>query len=146
MSKATKLFIVMSIVYLLIGSTVGVFFMMIPELTMYLPAHVHLNLLGWVTFMIFGVLYHVLPRFLGKPLYKPGLAMVHFWMANIGLIGMIVGWIGYRTAGSGTWLVILAAAGAVQLLSMYIFGYNILRTIYGKPQFEPIQFHHHHHH
>lgn len=45
------------------------------------PVHVHLNLLGWVTFAIYGLTYQALPQAATQ-----GLARVQFWLAAPGLV------------------------------------------------------------
>jgi heme/copper-type cytochrome/quinol oxidase subunit 1 len=42
--------------------------------------------------MIFGVSYHVIPRFSGRPARFPRLIWPHFWLTNVGLVGMAVAW------------------------------------------------------
>ncbi|RUL55546.1 cytochrome-c oxidase [Lysinibacillus antri] len=42
--------------------------------------HAHLNLLGWVSMAIFGLIYSVYPN-----VGKTKLAVSHFWLHNIGL-------------------------------------------------------------
>ena len=63
----------------------GVWMALASDALIYRPAHVHANLLGFVSMMIFGVAYHVLPRFVGHPLHNRRMAVVHWWVANIGL-------------------------------------------------------------
>jgi cytochrome c oxidase cbb3-type subunit I/II len=53
-------------------------------------AHVHSGALGWVGFMIFGMLYYVVPRLWRRELYSRNLATIHFWIATIGIILYIV--------------------------------------------------------
>ncbi len=48
-------------------------------------AHVHAGALGWVGFMVFGVLYWLMPRIFQAPLYSKKLANTHFWIATIGI-------------------------------------------------------------
>ncbi|WP_207540889.1 hypothetical protein [Sabulicella rubraurantiaca] len=50
------------------------------------PVHVHLNLLGWVTFAIYGLTYHALPE-----AAKLGLARVQFLLAVPGLVAFCGG-------------------------------------------------------
>jgi hypothetical protein len=52
-------------------------------------AHVHFNLLGFMSMMIYGVGYFILPRFNGRTLRWPSWVPVHFFVANIGLLGMV---------------------------------------------------------
>ena len=52
--------------------------------------HTHINLLGWVEMAIFAAVYYVIPRLVNRPIYSLRLVIVHFWVHNIGLIGMVV--------------------------------------------------------
>ena len=52
------------------GVTPGLAIAAHPDWTVYPLAHVHMLLLGFVTMMIYGVAYHVLPRFAGYPLHN----------------------------------------------------------------------------
>ncbi|TFH33217.1 MAG: hypothetical protein E4G97_01075 [Deltaproteobacteria bacterium] len=56
-------------------------------------AHTHLNLAGFVLMTIFGIAYHILPRFAGKPLYSEVWAAAHFWIATLATAGMVIGFI-----------------------------------------------------
>ena len=52
------------------GVTPGLAIAAHPDWTVYPLAHVHMLLLGFVTMMIYGVAYHVLPRFVGFPMHN----------------------------------------------------------------------------
>jgi cytochrome c oxidase cbb3-type subunit 1 len=54
--------------------------------------HVHLMMLGWMSMMIYGVGYHIIPRFNGNPVAFPRLAIIHFWLANVALVGFVGMW------------------------------------------------------
>lgn len=56
------------------------------------PAHAHMQLLGFVALMIYGVAYHALPRFRGVVFRRPGLALFQVGLANLGLSGMALAW------------------------------------------------------
>jgi len=56
-------------------------------------AHTHLNLAGFVIMTIFGIAYHILPRFAGKPLHSEAWAAAHFWIATFATAGMVIGFI-----------------------------------------------------
>jgi cbb3-type cytochrome oxidase subunit 1 len=56
-------------------------------------AHTHLNLAGFVIMIIFGIAYHILPRFAGKPLRSEAWAAAHFWIAALATAGMVIGFI-----------------------------------------------------
>ena len=38
------------------------------------PLHAEMNLWGWTTLLIYGMAYHMLPRFAGRPLRRARLA------------------------------------------------------------------------
>ena len=53
-------------------------------------AHVHAGALGWVGFMVFGMVYWLLPRLFQAPLWSKRLAEVHFWVGTVGIVLYIV--------------------------------------------------------
>ena len=53
-------------------------------------AHVHAGALGWVGFLIFGMIYWLLPRIFQTELWSRGLAEAHFWIGTIGILLYIV--------------------------------------------------------
>jgi len=109
-------------------------------------AHTHINLLGWVEMAIFGAVYYLIPRLVKRPIFSLKLVKVHFWIHNIGLIGMVTL---FTTAGviGGTasmqaspaqvealihpFLAAMGMFGSLVLLANIIWGYNIFRTCIG---------------
>jgi hypothetical protein len=116
-----KAFLKASLAWLALGVTLGVAMAAHPVWTIYRLAHMHMVLLGFVTMMIFGVAYHVIPRFAGSPLRSRRAAVVHWWISNAGLTGMVVGF-GLRARG--------APAGTPT--GAYIFVYLMWRTLDGR--------------
>lgn len=53
-------------------------------------AHVHAGALGWNGFMIFGMLYWLLPRLYQTKLWSPKLMGMHFWVGTIGILLYII--------------------------------------------------------
>lgn len=93
MDPVAKNFVRMSVIYFAISAVIGVHFMFSKyNLHQLFQAHVHLMLLGWMSMMVYGVGYHILPRFNGNPVAFPKLAIVHFWVANIALVGFVSTW------------------------------------------------------
>ena len=89
MNPLSKNFVRASLVYFFIAAILGtimIFMKSYPAQLLF--THVHLNLLGWMSMMIFGVGYHILPRFSGTPLAYPKLGNLQFYIANIGLVGI----------------------------------------------------------
>lgn len=123
-----KAFVKASLAWLGLGVTLGVAMAVHPAWTIYRPAHVHMNLLGFVTMMIYGVAYHVIPRFTGHMLYSRRLAGKQWWLSNVGLAGMVAGFfIRPHVATTGT--IVLSIGGVLAALGAYGFIYNLWRTI-----------------
>lgn len=49
-------------------------------------AHVHIGALGWNGFLIFGMLYYLIPRMWGTTLYSTKLANQHFLIGTVGIL------------------------------------------------------------
>ncbi len=126
MDRFVKSFIVLSIIYLGIASIIGVVMLGDPSYLGLKFIHSHLMMLGWVSMMIYGVGYHILPRFSGRPLKSNRIGEIQLWTANIGLIGMVV----LYTIDSSKPLLILF--GLMEVLSIVLFVYNMLATLLPK--------------
>ncbi len=53
-------------------------------------AHVHAGTLGWVGFMVFGMVYWLMPRLFQTQIAKPAWVNLHFWIATIGILLYII--------------------------------------------------------
>ncbi len=58
----------------------------IAHFTDWVVAHVHVGGLGWNGFLIFGMLYWLVPRMWNTPLFSVRLANFHFWIGTLGII------------------------------------------------------------
>jgi cbb3-type cytochrome oxidase subunit 1 len=127
-----KAFLKASLGWLAAGVSLGLAMAMHPAWAVYRTAHLHMNLLGFVGMMIFGVAYHVIPRFTGHPLHSHRLAGVQWWLANVGLALFVAGFVMLpHTMFGGPARVVVAAGGLLSAAAAYIFVYNIWRTIDG---------------
>lgn len=136
MDAFARYFVVMALIYLGVGTSLG-WIMTLPfadlgPITYYMiPTHVHLNLLGWVSMMIYGVVYHILPRFSGKELYSKKLAWLHFYLAQVSLLGLALFFFLNRLE-PGRWKQFLALFGSIQWISILLFVFNMLKTLFYK--------------
>ena len=130
MERFVRAFLKASLAWLVLGVTVGVAMAARPAWTVYRPAHVHMVLLGFVTMMIYGVAYHVIPRFTGFPLHSRRAAAWHWWASNVGLALMVAGFAA-RATGAAAGTPVLAAGGTLSALGAYTFAYVLWRTIDG---------------
>jgi hypothetical protein len=89
MDRYTKAFVVAALVYFLLAAVLGAWMGSAMPAGWVRFAHVHFNLLGFMSMMIYGVGYFILPRFNGRTLHWPSWVPLHFYVANIGLIGMV---------------------------------------------------------
>ncbi|HBO83912.1 MAG: hypothetical protein A2073_08560 [Deltaproteobacteria bacterium GWC2_42_11] len=130
MSKITVWFIKCAMVYFLISIFLGLHMAISGQVYPYMPIHAHFNLLGWISMMIYGVAYHILPRFSGRPLYSEKLAEMQFWLANTGLIGMALGWMARQSTGSTAILIVFSI---IEAASALLFVFNMFKTIKAAP-------------
>jgi hypothetical protein len=122
MDRYTKGFVVAALVYFFLAAILGIWMggAAYPDWVGF--AHIHFNLLGFMAMMIYGIGYFILPRFNGKPLYCPGWLPVHFYLANIGLLGL-VGAAGGRPSPA------FALFALVNIISVAMFSINIGATV-----------------
>lgn len=117
--------------------------------------HVHSGALGWVAFISFGAIYHLVPvLWKKKALYSMRLVNVHLWVATIGIVfyitamwvsGIMQGlmWRAYDAMGfleysfvetveaMHPYYIIRALGGLLYLSGMLIMIYNCWKTITG---------------
>jgi hypothetical protein len=91
--------------------------------------HVHVMLLGFMAMLIYGVAYHILPRFNAKPVTYPDLIPVHFWLANIGIVGLSAFYILGGFWGTGAPRVFFGLFGIMEALAIAIFIINLYPVV-----------------
>jgi cbb3-type cytochrome oxidase subunit 1 len=116
-------------VYLGLGISFGLWMGFSPMAVIYRPAHAHLNLLGFASMLIFGVAYHVIPRFTGHPLHNRRMAEVHWWASNTGLVAMVLGFIFLPWTARAR--VAVEAGAVLAAIGAFLFIYNLWRTLDG---------------
>lgn len=125
-----RAFLKTSLAWLVAGVTMGGAMAVYPLWTVYRSAHMHTLLLGFVTMMIYGVAYHVIPRFTGFPLHSRRAPVLHLWMSNVGLALMVAGFV-TRASHAVAGTVVLSTGGALSAVGAYLFAYVIWRTLDG---------------
>ena len=112
-----------SLIWISIGVAIGIGMAWWPaDHLAYRPAHAHANVFGFLAMFLFGVGYHVLPRFVGAPLTErqAAWAMRQVWIQNAGLALLVSGWLVRPWRGSlGQWS--LVAGAPVSALGIAIF-------------------------
>ena len=129
MDKYAKAFVKASLIYFGIGSITGVCMVLWPDTRFTVTrVHTHINLLGFMAMMVYGVGYHILPRFMGRPVYSHRLGNIQVWLANITLIGLSISWIFEATQG-GFWHTLVILFGIGQGVSIFLFIFNLWKSI-----------------
>jgi cytochrome c oxidase cbb3-type subunit 1 len=129
MEPFVRNFIRSSLLWLGGGVLLGVSMVVAPmQMMVYRPAHMHANLLGFVSMMIFGVAYHVIPRFSGAPLRSRRLAVWHLWIANSGLALLVSGWL-VRPSFANAGTMALGLGAFTSATGAFLFIGNIWRTL-----------------
>jgi cbb3-type cytochrome oxidase subunit 1 len=132
MDRFVKGFIVMSVVYLGVAAVMGIVMLSNQNVMALKFVHSHLNMLGWVSMMIYGVGYHILPRFMGRALYSNKIGEAQFYLANISLITLLLFYALNVYYPSDLYRTITVVSGAVQALTIFLFLYNMLMTLLTK--------------
>ena len=78
-STAGIIWLKLSVVYLIIGISMGIAMGASQNFTLR-PVHAHINLLGWTTMALAGLIYSVFPK-----AGESRLARLHFWLLNLAL-------------------------------------------------------------
>jgi len=85
-------------------------------------AHAHVNLLGWVTLALYGVVYQVAPH-----LDCGRLPRWHFWLATLGALSMCAGLVGFG-AGTRSVLPLVVAGSIMTSAAMGAFAVIVARS------------------
>jgi hypothetical protein len=129
MDRYTKGFVVASLVYFFLAAVLGIWIGGTASAGWVRFAHVHFNLLGFMSMMIYGVGYFILPRFNGRTLRWPSWVPVHFFVANIGLVGMVATAPSIPSAG-------FVLFSALSVISAGMFAVNLGATMLMEPKAE----------
>jgi len=112
----------LAIVYLMIGVGLGIA-MGATENFLMRPVHAHLNLLGWTTLALAGLIYSVYPE-----AGRSRLAKIHFWLHNIALPAMMVS-LTLLLMGHKEVVPVLGASEIVALAGILVFACNIFLNV-----------------
>ena len=116
-------FIKIAAVYLLIGIGLAIY-MGITDNFQYGHLHAHINLLGWSTAAIFGVIYCVFSRAGNSKLGK-----IHFWLYNIGTPLVLLGMYLFAVGQDGTAFSIAAVGTLIVLAATIVFVVNVFTNL-----------------
>lgn len=113
----------LAVLYLLLGVGMGIMMGASQNFTLR-PVHAHLNLLGWTTLALAGVIYSVFPR-AGSSM----LARVHFWTMNVAVPVMMLALAYLLVTGDKTVIPFLGAAEILAAVSVLSFAANLFLNL-----------------
>ena len=121
----------------------------ITHFTHYTVAHAHIGLYGFFAFVMFGSMYFILPRIMGREWPHPRLIGVHFWLVTLGIgiyfVGLSIGgWLqgqymldaarsfSESVAVTKPYLASRSVGGLLMTLGHLVFAVHILILVLGR--------------
>jgi hypothetical protein len=108
-----------AVLYFVLGVALGIFMGVSGDHLMF-GVHAHMNLLGWVSLALIGLIYQRLPR-----VGANRLATLQFWLHMLGLPVMLFG-IAATMGGYAEVKPLLGAGATAVALSVLLFAFNVL--------------------
>lgn len=94
----------------------------------YVGSYRHAITVGFITSVMLGIAYRILPIFNGTELYSPRLMRLSFYLLFIGNVLRVVFQTG--TLALGPWCYgLMGVSGYLELAALALFGWNIFQTI-----------------
>ncbi len=124
MPRVSAAFFAVGTLFLLSGMALGQYMGAHEDFTL-APLHAHMNLLGWVTPVLFGIFYA-----LTKDTYSPRLAWLNFALSTLGMLGMIpVLYLILTNSDHSTTGPLAGVAGGVVILGLLVFMVSVFREL-----------------
>lgn len=121
MEKMAGYFMKAGVLYALAGFTLGLVMGASKNFEMK-SVHTHLSVIGWLTMAVFAGYYQLVPA-----ASKLGIAKVHFWIANAGVLILVISLAllvsGVAAAEPGA-----AVGSVITVFSLLIFAYIVFKT------------------
>lgn len=117
MKNIDRWFILMAIVYALLGMGLG-FWMGANEDYTHVPVHAHINLVGWASMALFGLIYRAFPDLSASRLASP-----HFWLMTLGTPVMLVGIPIAHSSGGSPMIAIVGSATVITAFIVFLVNF-----------------------
>lgn len=112
----------MAALYLMVGVALGIHMGKSHEFLL-APVHAHINLLGWATMGLMGLLHHVFAKQLTNRI-----AVVQFWMHQLATPIMLFS-LALMLKGNADVEPVVGIASVVVGVSVLLFVYNVVRNL-----------------
>ena len=114
-----KTFLKIAAIYFTLAVLLGMLMGIIQDFRL-ASVHAHLNLLGWVSMAVFGLIYHFYPH-----AAETRLAKLHFWLHNIGLPLMQGGLAIEIISGNSSMLPLVIVSSLLVVIGIILFTINL---------------------
>jgi len=121
-SPSATLWLRLAVIYLVIGVGLGIGMGASENFTLR-PVHAHLNLLGWTTLALAGLIYSIFPK-----AGESRLAKTHFWLHNVAL-PVMMGSLSMLMLGHAEVVPLLAASEFVAAAGVILFACNVFLNV-----------------
>lgn len=121
-STAGAIWLKLAVTYLIAGVSLGIVMGASRNFTL-TPVHAHINLLGWATMALAGLIYCVFPQAGASRLAK-----VHFWLINLAMPVMLVS-LSMLLLGNPAVEPVLACSEIVAAVAIASFAANIYLNV-----------------
>jgi hypothetical protein len=125
-SRVGIIWIRIAVVYLLLGVAMGIAMGASQNFTLR-PVHAHINLIGWTTLALAGLIYSVFPE-----AGTSKLAKAHFWLLNLAL-PVMMGALAMLVTGRVGAAPVLVASELVAAAAIVAFAANLFINLGAKP-------------
>lgn len=116
-------FIRISVLYFVVGVLLGLYMSMTYNFS-FTGVHAHVNLLGWTSMTLAGILYVLFPK-AGRSI----LGKIHFILHNIGLLIMMVALFTLVQTGNEALGPVIGIGGISLIIGVILFAINIFRNM-----------------
>lgn len=117
-----KAYLKIAVVYFTIGVLAGLTMGIIHDFR-FTSVHAHVNLLGWVSMALFGLIYHFYPNAANSKLAK-----TQFWLHNIG-VPVMIGGITLQILGVSGALPPTIIGSIVVVVGVILFMVNVFKYV-----------------
>jgi cbb3-type cytochrome oxidase subunit 1 len=116
-------FIKAAVIYFLIGTVLGLV-MGSTQTFQYASVHAHINLVGWASLAIIGLIYKAYPE-----LGEAKLARIQFWLHNVGLPMLIVSMVIFTTDSHQVGIPFAVLGGLLIIVSVILMTVNVFKRL-----------------
>jgi hypothetical protein len=126
MPRVSAAFFAMGVLCVLMGMLWGIHMAIAKDFAL-MPAHAHLNLVGWVTMSLFGTFYALTANTM-----SPRLAWANFVISGLGVIVMIPSLAMMLSTGNDKLEPFVAIGSVLTVIGLLVFGVSVVRELVRK--------------